>query len=155
RTGGPATVDAATYWTAFASLDEGDPVEVLLARRRRSDAYRGPASAVRELGDVGGTLRRICEDLPDGRHAFQGQVLTSGDLLATWAVETAVHHLDLLAGHPAPESALDLARRTCEALLGEPLPTGWADTDAVLVATGRVPVPDDGAALAGRLPVLG
>jgi len=30
-----------------------------------------------------------------GPVAFQGHVLTSGDFLTTWAVELAVHHLDL------------------------------------------------------------
>ncbi|MGL5910014.1 MAG: hypothetical protein ACRCZP_08430, partial [Phycicoccus sp.] len=86
---------------------------------------------------------------------FQGLVLTSGDLLASWAVENAVHHLDLLVAGPASASALGLARSTAEALLDEPLPEAWDDECATLVATGRAPVPDDAARLVDRLPVLG
>ncbi len=57
--------------------------------------------------------------LPDGALAFQGGVLTTGDLLATWAVELAVHQLDLAreidVAPPSPD-ALAMARRTVEAL---------------------------------------
>lgn len=57
--------------------------------------------------------------LDDGVVAFQGSVITTGDLLTTWAVELAVHQLDLAreVDVPAPPlGALDLARRTVDAL---------------------------------------
>ena len=65
-------------------------------------------------------LRPAAERLTDGVLAFQGGVLTTGDLLATWAVELGVHQLDLArdveVAPPTPAS-LDLARRTVEALV--------------------------------------
>jgi hypothetical protein len=86
--------------------------------------------------------------------------MRTGDFLATWALELAVHHLDLGAeltlAAPAP-AALTLARASVEELAGGPLP--WDDETAVLIGTGRV-VPDEEQAaqagpLAARLPVLG
>jgi hypothetical protein len=62
-----------------------------------------------------------------------------------------VHQLDLRSAVPAPGSGLRLARATIEALIGQPLPGEWTDEDAVLIGTGRAPVP---AELAGLLPAL-
>lgn len=149
------TVDAATYWTAFASAASDDPVVPLMAQRRRTDAYTRPSSAVAHLHDVGAALLRGVASCRDGRVLWQGHVLTVGDFLATWAVEDAVHHLDLLADEPVPASALTLARATVEALAGGPLPAAWDDVDAVLVGTGREPVPAGAQGAAARLPVLG
>jgi hypothetical protein len=68
---------------------------------------------------VSDALRSSVERLDDGVLAFQGGVLTTGDFLATWAVELAVHQLDLArevdVAPPTP-GALRLARRTVEAL---------------------------------------
>jgi hypothetical protein len=85
---------------------------------------------------------------------FQGKTMTSGDFLATWVVELAVHHLDLGegAGHPTPES-LAVVRRTVEALTDSHLPTSWEDEAAALIALGRLPLPADAPALAGTLPI--
>lgn len=98
--------------------------------------------------------------LPPGTLDFQGHVLISGDFFASWAVELAVHQLDLAretavaAPHP---SGLTLARRTAEALLDAARPGD--DEAAVLLGTGRRrPTPDEAAVLgpdADRLPVLG
>jgi hypothetical protein len=107
-----------------------------------------------------GLLRAVRATGP-GAVRFQGHVLQTGDFLATWAVELAVHHLDIareldLPG-PHPE-ALRMARETVEALAGE-LPAGWTDETAVLVGTGRQPL--DGALreqagpVGERLPVFG
>lgn len=113
RTSGPATVDAVTYWTGWGEDHAGDdPVLVLMAERRHADAQPRPAAAVSALREVAEQLRLVTTSLPDGHHAFQGQVLTSGDLLATWAVETVVHQRDLGTRTPLPAPALDLARRT-------------------------------------------
>ena len=84
--------------------------------------------------------------------------MSTGDFLATWAVELAVHHLDLgreLDLAPPPGTALRLARATVEALAGQPLREAWSDTDAVLVGTGRRPPPADAAGGGLHLPVLG
>lgn len=151
--------DAATYWRTMPP-GSGDEVAGLLAIRRIAASTRAPTSALVPLRLVTGALRTAVERLDDGVLAFQGGVLTTGDFLATWAVELAVHQLDLARDVPVappPASALALSRRTLEALLGATLPVG-DDADAVLLGTGRrAPTADErrrlGAA-AGRVPVL-
>lgn len=150
------TVDAATYWPAFATEEaSSDPVSVLMAQRRRTAAYARPASATAHLHDVADALLRGVESLPRGNCLWQRHVFTPGDFLAVWAVEDVVHHLDLCCEEPAPGSALELARATVEALVGEPLPRAWTDVEATLIGTGRCPVPEDGSTLSDRLPALG
>lgn len=148
------SVDAATYWPAFsAEYAAGDPIPVLMSQRRRTAAYARPASATAQLRDVAAAVGRGVGAIPDRPLLWQGHVFAAGDFLAVWAVEDVVHHLDLLAPEPAPSSALALARETIGALVDGPLPTTWSAEDAVLIGTGRLPVPD-GTDLAGRLPVL-
>jgi hypothetical protein len=80
------------------------------------------------------------ERMAPGRVGFQGHVLTTGNFLATWATELAVHHLDLDLGEdaPAPDpEALRLARRTAEALAGGPIDAA-SDAEAVLRGWDRV-----------------
>ena len=158
RVQAPPSVDAATYWTAFvAESAEEDPVAVLMTQRRRAVAYARPSAAQAHLGDVAAAVRRGAAALPGHACTWQGHVFTAGDFLAVWAVEDAVHHLDLAldpALDPAPAEALALTRRTIEALVGAPLPSTWSDLTAALVGTGRLPVPDEGAALADRFPAL-
>ena len=147
------TVDAATYWTAFAAATaDDDPVAEITAQRRRSSAYGRPSAAVAQLHDVGAALLRGVASAPDGPRLWQGQVLRLGDLLATWAVEHAVHQLDLLVGRPVPAGALALGRATVEALVGGPVPGD--DVTVLLQGAGRLPADADGP-LAGRRPVLG
>jgi len=150
------TVDAASYWSAFAAaFGSEDPVATLMSQRRRTASYAGPASAVEHLTDVGAALVRGIAGLPDAHVLWQGQVFTAGDYLAVWAVENVVHHLDLLSDDPAAPDALGLARATIEALLGETLPSSCTDADATLLGSGRSAVPAELASIAGRLPVLG
>jgi hypothetical protein len=83
-------------------------------------------------------------------------VFTAGDFLVIWAVEDAVHHLDLdVPGEAPPASALSLCRQTIETLIGASLPADWSDLDATLAGTGRIPVPAGGEAFANRLPAFG
>jgi len=153
---GEPSVDAASYWPAFAAeYVTQDRVTPLMAQRRRTATYLRPASAVEQLHDVAAVLLRGIEDLRDRRYQWQGHVFTAGDYLAIWAVEDVVHHLDLLTAVHAPAGALSLARQTVEALAGSGLPPEWPDQDAVLVGTGRVPVPDGLGPVAQRLPSLG
>lgn len=150
------TVDAASYWPAFAAeYGSGDPIPTLMAQRRRTAAYARPDSARAQLRDIGGYLRRGVELMGERRCTWQGHVFAPGDFLATWAVENVVHQLDLLSEEPVPGSALALARSTVEALAGQPLPAAWSDEQAVLVGTGRAPGPEDAGVLGERLPVLG
>jgi hypothetical protein len=150
------TVDAASYWRAFAEEYGGeDPVLVLTAQRRRATAYARPSSALEQLRDVAAAVRRGAASLdPAGRYLWQGHVFTTGDFLATWAVEDVVHQLDLdLPGAPHSD-ALGLARATVEAIAGGALPQEWDDIRAVLVGTGRQPVPEGLGQLAERLPAF-
>ncbi len=149
------TVDAATYWPAFAAAyGGGDPVAELVRQRRRSAAHDRPAAAVAEMAQVGRVLARAVTALEDRPRAWQEWVFTAGDFLAIWAVEHAVHHLDLLTDRPVPADALGFTRATVEALAGR-LPAIWSDERAALVGAGRTPVPADAGAVADRLPVLG
>jgi hypothetical protein len=151
------TVDAASYWTAFAEdMADEDPIAVLLTQRRRSDAYASPAALRTQLHNVSAAVVQGTQMLTDQPRLWDRQVFTAGDFLAVWAVEDAVHHLDLdVPGEAPPASALSLCRRTIETLIGEPLPTVWSDVDAVLAGTGRSTVPVGEEAFANRLPAFG
>ena len=145
--------DAASYWASFADADE-DRVPHILWMRRTATAYNRPEGALRHLRDVDATLRIALARMPDHPVLFQGKTMTSGDFLATWVVETAVHQLDLgeEAGHPTP-GCLQAVRRTVEALADVDLPASWSDEDAALIALGRVPIPAGATDLADALPV--
>ena len=149
----PCDHDAASYWASFAA-DDDDQVPHILWMRRTATAYNRPEGALRHLDDVAAMLRVALDHLPDRPVLFQGKTMTSGDFLATWVVELAVHQLDLgeAAGHPTPES-LRVVRRTVEAIADVDLPQTWGDEDAALIALGRVPVPDDVPELVAVLPL--
>jgi hypothetical protein len=117
---GPPTVDAASYWTAFEE-EAGDPLLDLLAQRRRTSAFARPDSAREEMHDVAGAVLRGAKSCADGHYLWQGHVFTGGDFLAIWAVEDAIHQLDLLCDRPVPSTALALARATVAELGGRAL----------------------------------
>jgi hypothetical protein len=159
-----ADTDAASYWAAAVPTNDtgADDVAGILWTRRTASAYRRPSGAVAHLRSVADAVAGAVAGLPAGRLRFQGHVLSTGDFLATWAVELAVHHVDLGrevdVGSPTDES-LALTRATIEALLGAPLPGRLDDRTALLLGTGRtVPTADQArllGELADRLPVLG
>ena len=64
----------------------------------------------------------------------------SGDFVATWVIELAVHQLDLGADAAAP-CGLAWTRLTLEAMADADLPTGLDDRSAVLIGLGRIPRP--------------
>lgn len=155
RTDDAPTVDAAGFWPVFASAGSGtDEVDVLMEQRRRTAAYRRPAGAMAQLADVAAALRDGVATAPETSCAWFGQVFRYGDYLACWAVELVVHLLDLEVDAEVPQTGLVVARRTVEELVGAPLPTGWSDTEAVLIGAGRVPVPAGRQLLAAALPVI-
>jgi hypothetical protein len=150
------TVDAATYWPAFtAAYAADDSVPTLMAQRRRAAAYERPESARSQLRDVGAAVRRGVISSRDRRYLWQEHVFAAGDFLAIWAVEDAVHHLDLLSVEPAPATALKLARSTIEALIEQPLPATMSDEEATLIGTGRSRAPAGLDGVVARLPALG
>jgi uncharacterized protein (TIGR03083 family) len=157
--------DAATYWTAFtpgtATGADTAAVEGDRFIRTLACAYARPTAAVRHLRMTADGLARAVRAGAPGAVRFQGHVLATGDFLATWAVELAVHHLDLARelDLPAPDAAaLRMSRDTVEALVGE-LPGEWSDETAVLVGTGRVALDERMREQAGpaadRLPAFG
>jgi hypothetical protein len=137
------TVDTASYWSAFrAEYGAEDPVEVLTAQRRRSAGFARPSAAVGQLANVGASVLRGIECAPDRHCQWDGQVFAMGDFLALWAVENAVHQLDLDVEAPVDPAALRLVRATVEEITGRPMPDGWSDERVALVGSGRDPVPD-------------
>jgi hypothetical protein len=160
---GPPDRDAASYWSEpppGAPGEADDPVPGIVATRRLGSASRRPSAAVAQLRAVAAALTTGVGRLEEGTLGFQGHVLTTGDFLATWAVELAVHQLDLGRDLdvPLPDArSLTLTRRTVEALLGARLPVE-DDLDAVLVGTGRrtptAAEQDRLGLLAQRLPVF-
>lgn len=145
--------DAASYWRSFAE-DDDDPVPHILWTRRTASAYARPGDVFRHLRAVVGLAEVALPAMPDHPVLFQGKVMTSGDFLATWVVELAVHQLDLGPGSGSPTPAsLAVVRRTVEAVADLDLPATWDDERAALVALGRTPVPDEAAHLRDLLPV--
>ena len=155
---GPVTVDAAGYWTRYpAGADPGGEDRLLAGL---AGAYDGPDALTRHLDRTVAGLARGVARAREGRVAFQGFVFGTGDFLGSWAVELAVHHLDLdLIAAPPAASALALARRTVDDLAGDVVPADWDDATVVLAGTGRVPLTAEVAAahpgLGERFPVLG
>lgn len=150
------TVDAASYWTAFAELTAGaDPVAVLMTQRRRGAMYARPSSLLEQVRDVADAVLSGSRTMRAQPCRWQGQVFAPGDFLTIWAVENVVHQLDLLLDAPPPSNALTLARATIETLAADRLPADWTDEQAVLIGAGRLPVPPDTGGVGSRLPVLG
>lgn len=151
-----ATVDAASYWTAFADLMSGsDRVDILMAQRRRAATYVRPRVMLEQLREVADAVLSASVTMRPQPCRWQGQVFAPGDFLAIWTVENVVHHLDLLLDDPPPTRGLALARATVQALAGAPLPDEWTDEQVALIGSGRMPVPHDATGSATRLPVLG
>jgi hypothetical protein len=130
--------EAATYWSGHPDDRDDDPVPHVLWLRRVASAHQRPSAAVRLLERAGEGVRTWLGALGDGVATFQGVRMTTGDLLATWVVELAVHQLDLDLADDVPPG-LAWTRATLEALAGEPLPAGLDDRTAVLAGLGREP----------------
>jgi hypothetical protein len=153
--------DAASYWSAPAGPQPAaGPMGHVRFVRAMGGAYRSPTGIVAHLHPTADALASAAGALPEGAVAIQGRTMRTGDFLATWALELAVHHLDLgaeLTLEPPAQAALTVARDTVEELAGGRLP--WDDETAVLIATGRLEPDEEQAARAGplaaRLPVLG
>jgi hypothetical protein len=159
---GVADVDAVSYWRAW---QPGTPGAQAGRRSIRIMAsVWTDTSALTAL--YGETARAVLVQgtRVDGAAlvATQGHVLTVDDLLATLAVEAAVHHLDLVAfcDGPGPGThSLALVRATLDGLLERAAPKDWDDARYALIGTGRAPLTDaERAALgadAAKLPLFG
>jgi Mycothiol maleylpyruvate isomerase N-terminal domain/Domain of unknown function (DUF4111) len=153
----PADTDFATYWEKCCT--GGDPDDDLATARfvrLVASAYARPTNLVGHLRKLTGAVLRQAEAAdPDRRLEFQGHVVAPGDFLATWVVEAAVHHLDLVvdlpdAPPPTPPS-LAVTRETLDAMLGRPTPVPWDDATYALKGTGRLPLSDGDRAALGPL----
>jgi hypothetical protein len=136
------TVDAGTYWSqAPPSNDDASGTDHVRYVRLVTSAYQRPSGGIRHLAVTGSAVMRAASRLPATDLDFQGQVISTGDFFATWAVELAVHHLDLgleLIMEPPVAAALDLARQTVEELAGGAFPASISETDVILIGTGRL-----------------
>jgi hypothetical protein len=153
------TVDAASYWSqAPTSNDEASGTDHVRHVRLLTSAYQRPAGSIRHLTVTGRTLVRAVTSLPPTSLEFQGHVIDTGDFFATWAVELAVHHLDLgleLSLEPPTPAASALARRTVETLAGGSFPASLSEQDVIVIGTGRKPAPDADALAHLTIPALG
>ena len=143
--------DAASYWASHPDDRDDDPVPHILWVRRVASAYGRPSAAVSHLKDVAEGAIVAVRSMQEGLIAFQGKHLRSGDFLATWVVELAVHQLDFDIDGDEPVG-IDWARRTLEAIADADLSSGMDDRSAVLVGLGRIP-PPAGVALYDSYPV--
>ncbi|MFD7167283.1 maleylpyruvate isomerase N-terminal domain-containing protein [Streptomyces violascens] len=152
---GEPTVDAVTYWSVGDQASAGDdPLDALIVRL--AAAYQEPGLLKFHLDDVGSAAGRAAELADRGaRVSTQDQVLTVGDYLSAYVLEWTLHHLDLIAQLPhvagPPAEGLARSRAMLEAIAGAPFPASLADSDALLIGTGRrAPAGDEESEL-GRL----
>jgi hypothetical protein len=162
-TGREADADFASYWAPFPGGADLDLDHVRFTRLVAT-AYTRPSGVVEHMRPtLDAVLAQAGAATAETRLASQEQVLGMGDFLAVWAVEAALHHLDVTVGLPEaplpPPGALAVAGDTLDALLGQPVPMAWDDVTYALKGAGRVALTDTEAAalgdLAGRFPLLG
>lgn len=133
--GGPADVDAVTYWRAWQPDAPG-----AAAGRRGTRIMASAWTSVRPIAglyaETATALLVAAAERPSGDLvATQGHTLTVDDLLSTLAVEATVHQLDLGLGEPSA-AGLSEVRRVLDGLLGRTLPIADA-IRYVLIGTGR------------------
>ncbi len=157
---GPPDRDAVTYWVDAPSGDDAEYRNVR-GTRTIASAY-GLRPLVTAYVETSRAVVFLAERTdPRACVPTQGHTLLAGDLVATLAVEAALHHLDLVTDlDRAGPGGLPLAlvRQTLDGLLGHPVPVGWDDRTYALSGTGRRPLTaDEETALgqdAARLPLL-
>lgn len=134
--------DAASYWFSYADDSGSDPVPDILWLRRVASAHPRPASAMKHLAAVATGAVQAVRSMPESTIKWQNKVMTSGDFLATWVVELAIHQLDLAVDSSAPVG-IGWARQTVEAVADAELPSDLDDPRAVLVGLDRsLPPPE-------------
>jgi uncharacterized protein (TIGR03083 family) len=157
------TVDFVSYWRPYQPGTAGAARHAEFVRRAAS-AYSRHILVELWAETSEAALQAAAWATPaTARVHTQGLIITIPDLVATLAVEAAIHHLDLtvhLDDAPSvPAMALDVVRLTLDGLLGTTLPVDWDGETYALKATGRMALSDDdreGLGLLGeRLPLLG
>lgn len=156
----PPDRDAVSYWVDAPSGDDAEYREVRAVRTIAS-TY-GLRALTRQYTETSMAVLALAERTdPHSVFLTQEKALRVDDLLATLAVEAAVHHLDLVANLDASGPAagpLALVRRTLDGLLGHPVQVDWDDVTYAQAATGRRALTVEEATLLGhdasRLPLL-
>jgi hypothetical protein len=126
--------NAVTYWVDPPGAPDPESRGIRALRSMASQSslsyltstYAGTTAAVRVLA------RRTSLE---ATVTTQKHVLRVDDLLATLAVEAAIHHLDMIVelDYPGPaDAALAVVRSTLDGLLGKATPADWSDTDWAL-----------------------
>lgn len=143
------TADALSYWTPTPTPPDGTDAHDELTVRLAA-AYQDRDLLQGHLEDLGGAAERaalLAE--PDLPVVTQGTSLTVRDFLHAYVLEWTLHHLDLVAHldpedapAPPPVEGLAEARDMVERRLRLRLPAGWADADALRLATGRETLTD-------------
>jgi uncharacterized protein (TIGR03083 family) len=155
------TRDAVTYWDIVEAPTGDDPFDALIVRL--AAAYGDPALLKFHFDDVGSAAGRAAGLADPGlRVRTRDQVLTVGDYLGAYVLESTLHHLDLIAHLPdaaePPAEGLARSRAMVEKIAGVTFPASLSDSDALLIGTGRR-VPTDAektelGALAAKLPLV-
>ncbi|MFC4061369.1 maleylpyruvate isomerase N-terminal domain-containing protein [Planomonospora corallina] len=155
--------DFVSVWRDGGGDEEGALAHLRFVRLVAS-AYRRPSALVAHMSPAVRAAVRQAGTVPEGARVEQyGRSLAVADLLAEWAVEAAIHHLDVTAGvdtaPPPPASALAVVRRTFDGLAGAPAGAAWDDVAYALKGSGRVPLTGSErerlGAVADRFPLLG
>ncbi|SPZ39590.1 Uncharacterised protein [Rhodococcus wratislaviensis] len=78
---------------------------------------------------------------PADTEPTRDEVLTAGDYLSAYVLESTLHHLDLIAHLPGaaepPAEGLARSRDMLEQIAGIAFPASFSDKDVMLVGTGR------------------
>nr|EJI97844.1 hypothetical protein JVH1_4638 [Rhodococcus sp. JVH1] len=135
------TRDAVTYWDLADTPPTGDdPLDALIVRL--AAAYQEPRLLKFHFDDVGSAAGRAAELAdPDLRVSTRDEVLTAGEYLSAYVLESTLHHLDLIACLPGvadpPAEGLARSRDLLEKIAGAAFPASFSDRDTLLVGTGR------------------
>lgn len=163
---GGADLDQLGFWrnwttTRTAAQDNAHARFVRIA----ASAYSTPRQLVGQWQETARAVVAVAGYAPGPRViADRGHRMTITDLLATLAVEAAIHHLDLvleLPGKPLPRpAAIEFTSTVLDALLGPGVERPeWNDHTWILKATGREPLTSQERLLLGetadRFPLIG
>ncbi|TQS39916.1 maleylpyruvate isomerase N-terminal domain-containing protein [Cryptosporangium phraense] len=153
-TDAPADTDFVSYWRHRPAADPARDVAQARFVRLVSSAYAKPSGLIGHVRPTVDAARRFVALAGDGRIEFQDQILPVGDFIATWVVEIALHHLDVLVDLPGlprpPANALALIATTLDDLRGDPTrPHDWDDETYALAGSGRIPTDLPGFPLLG------
>jgi uncharacterized protein (TIGR03083 family) len=160
----PVDRDYVSYWRDFPAATEPVTFGTVRWHWANASAYSVASEFRRHFADTARAAAGTSRYAPAGRFRFQQYIMAAEDILATWAVELVLHHLDLIARLPGerpgplPE-AVALTTRTLDAMLGSERPPSWDDVTYALKGTGRAsldaPEREFLGPRAGRYPAFG